>query len=75
MQSRHDENTTGIPRWSAPWAAGWSAMSDISRIETDTHGFNGQAKTHRTHPWRRMRFIGLTAGALTAAWVAAAVLL
>jgi hypothetical protein len=71
----HDQNSN-IPRWAAPWAAGWSSMSDISRIETDAQSLHRQADvSHRSKPLRRVRVIGLAAGALTAMWVAATVLL
>ena len=76
MRSRHDENMSSNPRGSAPWAAGWTAMSDISRIETDTQRFNEQAKvSRRAHPLRGIRAIGLTVGALTTIGVAVMVLL
>ena len=71
-----DDQNTRIPRWSAPWAAGWSSMSDISRIETEAQSFHRQADvSHRPKPMRRLRGIGLVAGALTAMSVAAAILL
>ena len=71
MPSRHDENT-GIPRWSAPWAAGWSAMSDISRIENDPQNFRGGEgnASPRANPVRRARGIGLAVSVLTAILVA-----
>jgi hypothetical protein len=76
MPSRHDESMSRIPRGSAPWAAGWTAMSDISRIETDVQGFNGQAQvSRRANPLRRTRAIGLAVGALTTIGFAAMVLL
>ena len=76
MPSRHDENMSSIPRRSAPWAAGWTAMSDISRIETEAPRFNGQAKvSRRAHPLRGTRAIGLVVVALTTIGVAAMVLL
>ena len=71
MPSRHDENSNGIPRWSAPWAAGWSAMSDISRIETDPQNFRGQDNASpRANPVQRARGIGLAVSVLTAILVA-----
>ena len=72
---RRDQNT-GIPRWSAPWAAGWSSMSNISRIEKRAQNCHTQADvSHRPKPLRRVRGIGFVAGALTAACIAATVLL
>lgn len=71
MRMRHDESTNGIPRWSAPWAAGWSAMSDISRIETDSQNSHGQSNASpRANPVRRARGIGLVVSVLAAVLVA-----
>ncbi len=76
MPSRYAENMSRNRRESAPWAAGWTAMSDISRIETDAPRFTGQAKvSRRAHPLRRARAIGLAVGALTTLGVVAMVLL
>ena len=76
MPTRHDENTNGIPRWSAPWAAGWSAMSDISRIETDPQNFHGnRSASQRPNPVRRARALRALAGVLTVGLVAATLLL
>ena len=76
MRPRHDENMSHNPRGSAPWAAGWTAMSDISRIETHAQRFNELAKVPRqAHPLRGNRAIGLAIGALTTIGIAAMVLL
>ena len=60
-----------IPQQSALWAAGWTAMSDLSRIECDQNWFDaGLKRPRRISSGRksseRVRAIGLTAGALSA---------
>jgi len=72
MRKQH-EQFNGVPRWSAPWAAGWSAMSDISRIEVDTDRENSHASPNAGKARRGARGFGLAAGALTAMVVAATV--
>ena len=70
MRSSEKAGDGGIPRWSAPWAAGWSAMSDISRIEIEERGFDQGRRTRRPHAKRRVRAIGVAAGVLAAACLA-----
>ncbi len=75
MPKRRDQHTNGIPRWSAPWAAGWSAMSDLSRIETDPQNFHRRGNaSDRAGPVRRARGIGLAVSVLTAILVATVLL-
>lgn len=71
MGTTRRDNSTGIPRWSAPWAAGWSAMSDISRIETEKPGFGLNREVQHSRAKRRVSTVGLAAG-LVAVYVAAA---
>jgi len=74
MKSTHDNGTSGVPRWSAPWAAGWSAMSDLSRVETDVQSFHTRApQPDQANPVRRNRAFGLVAGTLAAVWIVAAI--
>ena len=71
-----NRNINNIPRWSAPWAAGWSSMSDISRIETDAERGSSLAnEPHATNPRERTRALGLAAAALAALSIAATILL
>ena len=63
----------GSPRWSRPWAAGWTAMSDISRIEVDTQ--SARRSTHassRAHA-RHLRAVGLVMVAIATVVSASAV--
>ena len=71
-----NRNINNIPRCSAPWAAGWSSMSDISRIETDSEHHGSLAnEPHHANPRERTRALGLAAAALAAVSIAATILL
>jgi len=68
-----NQSNGGIPRWSKPWAAGWTAMSDISRIEVDNQG--ARRSTHassRAHA-RHLRAVGLAMVAIATVVSASAV--
>ena len=71
MRSSKRAGDGGIPRWSAPWAAGWSAMSDVSRIEVASQGFKDGAQPRQAHSRRNGRAIGLAVGVFAAVCVAA----
>lgn len=62
---RHkSQSNAGIPSWSRPWAAGWTAMSDVARIEVDSQR-NGES-TLASAPARprHLRAIGLAVVAI-----------
>ena len=71
---RHaNQSNGGIPPWSRPWAGGWTAMSDISRIEVDNQ--SARRSTHassRAHA-RQLRAIGLAMVAIVTVVSASAV--
>lgn len=76
--SRNNDPNTGVPRWTAPWAAGWTAMSDVSRIEIDRARFENDVQqrwsaSSGTRSLRRMRAVGLTTGAIAAALFVSAI--
>ena len=67
------QSNADVPRWSRPWAAGWTAMSDISRIEVDNQ--SAHKSTHassRAHA-RHLRAIGLVVVAIATVVSASAV--
>ena len=70
-----NRNINNIPRWSAPWAAGWSSMSDISRIETEADRGSLANEPHNANPRGRTRALGLAVAALAAVSIAATILL
>lgn len=37
MESKRDQNGAGVSHWSAPWNAGWSAMSAPREVRPRTH--------------------------------------
>lgn len=71
MRSSERVGEGDIPRWSKPWAAGWSAMSDVSRIEIDGQRFGQSSRPRSSRAKRQVRAIGLAAGVLAAVCVAA----
>ena len=70
-----NRNINNIPRWSAPWAAGWSSMSDISRIETEADRGSLAYEPHHANPRERTRALGVAVAALAAVSIAATILL
>lgn len=61
MDSKSDRVINGIPRWSAPWAAGWSDMdADGQR--------NARDRLHvlPKNSQRRIQVIGVAASSLAA---------
>mgnify|MGYP003542582269 CR=1 FL=1 len=64
-----NQSNGGIPRWSRPWAAGWTAMSDISRIEVDHQRSRRSTHAHARH----LRAVGLAMVAIATVVSASAV--
>ena len=71
MRSSEKANDRGIPRWSAPWAAGWAAMSDVSRIDVANQAFKDGARPRHPHARGNGRTIGLAIGVFAAVCVVA----
>ena len=63
----------GIPHWSRPWAAGWTAMSDISRIEVDNQSARRSTHASSRARARHLRAVGLAMVAIATVVSASAV--